>query len=83
MSSPTVGLAAGEFLTDDTQDLYDTLLAEGSVTVDAAMEAGRAVEETDIADLTIAVEGVTAPDVLKVYERLLAASEKHLVAFGG
>ncbi|TFD01274.1 DUF2202 domain-containing protein [Cryobacterium sandaracinum] len=75
LTDPTVGLEADEFLTDDTQDLYDTLLAEGSVSVDTAMEAGRAVEETDIADLTIAVEGVTAPDVLKVYERLLAAFE--------
>ena len=83
LTDPTVGLAAGEFLTDDTQALYDTLLADGSVSLDAAMEAGRTVEETDIADLTAANEGVTAPDVLKVYERLLAASEKHLTAFGG
>ncbi|TFD34261.1 DUF2202 domain-containing protein [Cryobacterium cryoconiti] len=83
LTDPTVGLAAGEFVTDDTQALYDTLLAEGSVSLDAAMEVGRTVEETDIADLTTANEDVTAPDVLKVYERLLAASEKHLVAFGG
>ncbi|HSP76745.1 MAG TPA: DUF2202 domain-containing protein [Cryobacterium sp.] len=83
LTDPTLGLAAGEFLTDETQARYDTLLADGSVSLDAAMEAGRTVEETDIADLTTATEGVTAPDVLKVYERLLAASEKHLVAFGG
>jgi hypothetical protein len=83
LTDPTVGLEAGEFLTDDIQDIYDTLLAEGSVSLDAAMAAGRTVEETDIADLKTATEGVTAPDVLKVYERLLAGSEKHLVAFGG
>lgn len=83
LSDPTVGQEPGEFLTEATQDLYDTLLAEGAVSLDAAMETGRTVEETDIADLTTATEGVTAPDVLKVYERLLAASEKHLVAFGG
>ena len=83
LTDPTVGLEAGEFVSDDTQALYDTLLADGSVSQDAAMEAGRTVEETDIADLTTATAGVTAPDVLKVYERLLAASEKHLAAFGG
>ncbi|HSP53700.1 MAG TPA: DUF2202 domain-containing protein [Cryobacterium sp.] len=83
LTDPTDGLAAGEFLTDETQALYDTLLAEGSVSLDAAMQTGRTIEETDIADLTTATLGVTAPDVLKVYERLLAASEKHLVAFGG
>lgn len=37
LTDPTVGLEAGEFLTDDTQTLYDTLLTEGSVRLDAAM----------------------------------------------
>ncbi|SEN79484.1 MULTISPECIES: ferritin-like domain-containing protein [Cryobacterium] len=83
IADPTVGLAAGVFSTDVTQNLYDTLLAEGSVSLDAAMNAARTVEELDIADLTAATEGVTAPDVLAVYEHLLAASEHHLVAFGG
>jgi hypothetical protein len=83
ITDPTVGLAAGAFPTDDTQKLYDTLLAQGSVSLDAAKEAARTVEETDIADLTAATAGVTAPDVLAVYEHLLAASKHHLVAFGG
>ena len=83
LTDPTEGMEAGQFLSTDTQALYDTLLGEGSVSLDAAMEAGRTVEETDIADLATANEGVTAPDVQKVYERLLAGSEKHLVAFGG
>ncbi|TFD54061.1 DUF2202 domain-containing protein [Cryobacterium frigoriphilum] len=83
VTDPTVGLAAGVFSTDVTQDLYDTLLAEGSVNLDAALEAARTAEELDIADLTAATEGVTAPDVLAVYENLLNGSERHLVAFGG
>ena len=83
IADPNVGLAAGVFATDVTQNLYDTLLAEGSVSLDAAMGAARTVEKLDIADLTAASEGVTAPDVLAVYDRLLSASERHLVAFGG
>ncbi|MFO7689107.1 MAG: DUF2202 domain-containing protein [Cryobacterium sp.] len=83
LTDPTVGLNAGEFLSSDTQHRYDTLLAEGSISLNAALEAARTVEKTDIADLTAATEGVTAPDVLTVYERLLSASEKHLLAFGG
>ncbi|MFC5930424.1 DUF2202 domain-containing protein [Cryobacterium melibiosiphilum] len=83
IADPTIGLAAGVFSTDVTQDLYDTLLADGSVSLDAAMEAARTVEELDIADLTAAAEGVTAPDVLAVYDHLLTGSERHLVAFGG
>lgn len=83
IADPTIGLADGVFSTDVTQELYDTLLAEGSVSLDAAMGAARTVEELDIADLTAAREGVTATDLLAVYDRLLTASEHHLVAFGG
>lgn len=83
ITDPTVGLDAGKFSTDSAQELYDSLLATGSASVDAALEAARTVEKTDIADLTAASIGVTAPDVLTVYKNLLAGSERHLVAFGG
>lgn len=80
---PTAGQMVGVFRTDATQELYDTLLAQGSVSLDAAREAARTVEEMDIADLTAAMDGVTAPDVLAVYGHLRTASKHHLVAFGG
>ncbi len=83
ITDPTVGLEAGTFQDAATQELYDTLLAQGSASLDGAMEAARTVEMMDIADLTAAADGVTAPDVLKVYESLLAASQHHLTAFGG
>ncbi|MBG6058148.1 hypothetical protein RCH16_001616 [Cryobacterium sp. MP_M5] len=83
ITDPTVGLEAGKFPADATQKLYDTLLTQGSVSLDAAREAARTVETTDIADLTAASNGVTAPDVLTVYEHLLTASQHHLTAFGG
>lgn len=83
VTDPTVGLEAGQFPTESTQELYDSLLAQGSASIEAALDAARTVEKTDIADLAEAVDGVTAPDVLNVYERLLAGSERHLVAFGG
>ncbi len=83
ITDPTVGLEAGKFPTEATQKLYDTLLAQGSVSLDAAREAARTVETTDITDLTAASNGVTAPDVLAVYEHLLTASQHHLTSFGG
>ena len=51
--------------------------------MDGANTAARTVESTDITDLKAAATGVTAPDVTQVYKNLLAASERHLVAFGG
>ena len=47
----------------------------------AALEVGRTVETTDIADLRAAAEGLTAPDVQRVYQQLLNASQHHLAAF--
>jgi hypothetical protein len=56
------------------QKLYDTLLAQGSVSRDGAYEAARTVEKTDITDITAAMDGLTAPDVLAVYGHLLTGS---------
>lgn len=83
LPDPTVGQAVGEFESESMQDLYDSLLAQGSESRDGAYEAARTVEETDIRDLAAAADDATAPDVIAVFERLLAASEKHLAAFGG
>lgn len=83
LTDPTVGETDGQFSSDSMQKMYDTLLAQGSVSRDAAYEAARTVEKTDIADLTAATDGVTAPDLLAVYAQLLSGSEKHLTAFGG
>ena len=71
----------GVFVNADLQALYDQLVAQGSVSRDAAMQVGIAIEEKDISDLaaTIAVEDEA--DVIDVYERLLAASQNHLAAF--
>lgn len=83
LTDPTLGEAGGQFSSDSMQKLYDTLLAQGSVSREAAYEAARTVEKTDIADLNAATSTATAPDVLAVYARLLAGSERHLTAFGG
>ena len=82
VTDPTAGLGAGEFASATTQSLYASLLA--SATNDStALAAGVAVEKDDIAALTAAKAGVTAPDVLRVYTNLLTASQRHLTAFGG
>ena len=83
ITDPTAGKAAGTFTTASTQQLYNKLLAQGTASVDDARTAARMVESTDITDLKAAATGLTAPDVTQVYKNLLAASERHLVAFGG
>jgi hypothetical protein len=79
---PTAGRAVGSFADPSVQSTYDRLVAQGSAGLRAALDVGAAVERTDIADLRSASTGLTAPDVRQVYDRLLAASERHLAAFG-
>ncbi|HEX6919344.1 MAG TPA: DUF2202 domain-containing protein, partial [Actinomycetes bacterium] len=67
----------------NVQKTYDQLLAKGRTSLANAYAVGVQVEKADIADLTDAVDGLTAPDVTRVYQHLTMASQHHLAAFGG
>jgi hypothetical protein len=83
ITDPSAGKAAGQFTSTTTATLYRDLVAKGNVSLDAALGVGRTIEQLDIADLTKATTGVTAPDVTSVYAHLTAGSKMHLRAFGG
>ena len=70
----------GVFTDPDLQSLYDQLVADGSQSRAAAIDVGVLIEQTDIADLTRALDDA-ADDVAVVLERLLAGSQNHLAAF--
>ena len=70
----------GEFVLPELQSLYDTLVAQGSVSLTEGLKVGVAIEEKDIADLTEAMEGMPA-DVVKVFTNLRNGSYNHLSAF--
>jgi hypothetical protein len=71
----------GVFTNPDLQALYNTLLAQGSVSEQAAMEVGVFIEETDIADLDAMMATISEQDVLTVLESLRSGSVNHLAAF--
>ncbi|WNZ07646.1 DUF2202 domain-containing protein [Streptomyces sp. 11x1] len=81
VTDPTAGEQAGEFTDPAVQATYDRLLNQGEDSLSEALKAARAVETDDIAALTQALSGLTAPDTRQVYTNLLAASERHLTAF--
>jgi hypothetical protein len=81
VTDPTAGATAGRFSDPAVQRSYDDLLAKGAAGERAALEAGRTVEQADIAQLQSAIQGLTAPDVQRVYDHLLTASRQHLAAF--
>lgn len=80
-SLPDPRMGAGEFANESLQDLYNDLMAQGSVSVRDALMAGAAIEELDILDLMEHMAQTDKGDILLVYANLLRASENHLRAF--
>jgi hypothetical protein len=72
---------AGVFNDTQIQDLYNTLLAQGSLSFDDAIDVGIFVEETDIADLQNYNGGDEVGLLGVVYDHLEAGSVNHLAAF--
>ena len=70
----------GVFVVPVLQELYDTLVAQGSESELAALEVSVYVEITDIDDLEDAEISMPS-DVVKVFENLKAGSYNHLDAF--
>jgi hypothetical protein len=81
IADPVAGLAEGQFQNADLQSLYDTLVEQGSLSLADALKVGGAIEEIDILDLQDTMASTTQPDILLVYENLLAGSTNHLRAF--
>lgn len=80
LTDPVAGKGEGEF-TAAFQELYNSLVAEGSASITEAYEVGVKIEELDIADLEECKESTEVTNILRVYNNLLAASENHLNAF--
>lgn len=81
IADPTANMPVGRFATKAFQDLYDQFHTQGSVSLAAAYDVGVAIEQDDLGRLADAKVGLTAPNVLKVYTNLAAASQRHLAAF--
>ncbi|MGN6303029.1 MAG: DUF2202 domain-containing protein [Angustibacter sp.] len=81
VNDPTAGRDAGEFASAATAQAYTGYVSTGSASLQAALGVGRTIESADLADLKAAAQGVDAPDVSTVYDRLATASSHHLAAF--
>jgi hypothetical protein len=81
VADPTVGDKLGVFDDPTLQNLYTTLVAQGSASLTEAAKVGIAIEKLDIADLKEAMDKISNADVERVYSSLLQGSENHLAAF--
>lgn len=72
---------AGKFTDPELQELYDSLIAQGSVSIEEAIKVGIAIEELDIKDLQELISGTSDQNITTVYSNLLAGSYNHLESF--
>lgn len=81
LADPTEGLEEGEFQTAAFQDQYEAYVEQGD-DLEGALAAAREIEKDDIADLKASAKALDdAPDVERVYEQQVVASQRHLEVF--
>ena len=71
----------GVFTSPELQKLYDNLVAQGSISLESALETGSTIEDLDIYDLDRLIKTTDNKDVKIVYQNLLKGSRNHLRAF--
>ncbi len=82
LSDPAANTAEGQFVDATLQGLYDSMTAEGSLSLVDALMVGAAIEEVDILDIEVyKQEVIDNPDIILVYDSLLKGSRNHLRAF--
>lgn len=81
LPDPAAEKGTGEFDNVDLQSLYDQLIARGSTSLDAALQVGVDIENTDISDLISALAQTKRKDLTTAYSNLLEGSYSHLQAF--
>lgn len=65
----------------DMQELYNTLVAQGTLSLGEALQVGATIEDLDIFDLQEYVELTDNLDIQTVYENLMRGSRNHLRSF--
>jgi hypothetical protein len=81
LDDPAAGNDAGTFTDPELQRLYDQLVADGSRSLEAALEVGAFIEEVDLVDLAAHSAATDTPEISRVYANLEQGSRNHLRAF--
>jgi len=81
LDDPVAENDIGEFTDQSLQDLYNTLVIQGSQSLINALQVGAAIEEIDILDIKEYLETSNEWMINRIYDNLLDGSENHLRAF--
>lgn len=81
LPDPVVDDTPGEFTNTVLDALYKSLTDLGLEDPVEALFVGAKIEEKDIRDIQIAIEGTNHDDLIRAYENLMRGSRNHLRAF--
>ena len=81
LEDPIKSDTVGVFTNPEMLNLYDTLVAQGSESFNAALNVGATIEDLDIYDLERLIADTDNDDLKIVYQNLLKGSRNHMRAF--
>lgn len=81
LEDPVISDEVGVFSDPVFQQMYDDFVLQGQQSPAEAILVGQAIETQDILDLTYQLTFVDNMDIIKMYNKLLDASERHLSSF--
>ncbi len=83
IDDPVTDDIVGVFVNTDLQNLYNSLIDKGTVSLVDALEVGATIEDVDIRDLQNELAKTDNKDIEAVYENLMRGSRNHMRAFVG
>lgn len=81
INDPVGNNEAGVFTNPDLQQLYSTLISQGSQSLLDALIVGATIEDLDISDLNEAILVIENSDIIITYENLNKGSRNHMRSF--
>ncbi len=81
LEDPVAGMNPGTFKSTEMQELYNNLIAKGSVSLKEAFQVGATIEDLDIKDLEELIGATDNEDILLIYQNLMKGSRNHMRAF--
>jgi len=81
ISDPAANLKEGEFLNQDLQGIYNSLVATVDSSENHALIVGATIEDLDLNDIHHFYANTTNSEILLVYDRLTCGSRNHMRSF--
>jgi len=83
LPDPVADDIPGKFSDPELQTLYHELTAQGSQSLEAALQVGALIEDLDIFDLKKYLKGTNNSDIKTLYQNLMKGSRNHMRVFVG